>query len=177
VSGATAIEAPKNVNNISAKNAEAMYQAVMKNIAEQNIFISVAAVADYSPAKPSAQKIKKNTTSRSLELTANKDILAEVASLPNAPFCVGFAAESENLLEYAEAKRNAKKLPLMVANLVQESMGQDDAQVTLLDNKGAHPLPKTPKIELAIALLTHISHMIKKWKIKYEHYRRFKNSR
>ena len=160
VSGATSLEAPKGMNNISAKSAESMYQAVMSNISNQDIFIGVAAVADYSPVEISAQKIKKSTASRSLELTPNKDILAEVARLPNAPFCVGFAAESENLLTYAEAKRKAKKLPLIVANLVAEAMGSDENSVTLLDKNGAHPLPRAPKTEVAKLLLQHIASML-----------------
>jgi phosphopantothenoylcysteine decarboxylase / phosphopantothenate---cysteine ligase len=162
VSGATSLTAPKNVKNISATSAEAMYQVVMKNIIKQDIFIGVAAVADYSPSEPSTQKIKKSTASRNLELKPNKDILADVASLPNAPFCVGFAAETQDLISLAEQKRKAKKLPLLVANLVQESMGQDEASITLLDNKGAHPLPKAAKHVLASEILTHIFHMIKK---------------
>lgn len=160
ISGATALEVPKNVKNISAKNAKAMYQAVMANVAKQDIFIGVAAVADYSPTEQSAQKIKKTESSLKLELSKNKDILAEVASLPNAPFCVGFAAESENLLEYAEAKRKAKKLPLIVANLVTEAMGSDENSVTLLDKNGAHPLPRASKKILAIELLTHLSRIL-----------------
>jgi phosphopantothenoylcysteine decarboxylase/phosphopantothenate--cysteine ligase len=165
VSGATALNPPKNVRTISATSAENMYQAVMKNIqgfkfGPQDIFIGVAAVADYSPTKPSAHKIKKSESSLSLELSKNKDILADVASLPNAPFCVGFAAESENLLEYAEAKRKAKKLPLIVANLVAEAMGSDENSVTLLDKNGAHPLPRAPKIEVAKLLLQHIASML-----------------
>ncbi len=160
VSGATSLDAPKNVKNISATSAETMYQTVMSNISKQDVFISVAAVADYSPTKSSAQKIKKSAASRNLQLTANKDILAEVASLPNAPFCVGFAAETQDLIKLAEQKRLSKKLPLLVANLVQESMGQDEASITLLDDKGAHPLPKAAKNELASEILTHIFHMI-----------------
>jgi phosphopantothenoylcysteine decarboxylase / phosphopantothenate---cysteine ligase len=160
VSGATALEALKNITNISATSAEAMYQAVMKNIAKQDIFIGVAAVADYSPTEQSTQKIKKSASSLTLELAKNKDILAEVASLPNAPFCVGFAAESENLLEYAEAKRKAKKLPLIVANLAAEAMGSDENQVTLLDENGAHPLPRAAKTEVAKLLLQHIATLL-----------------
>ena len=160
VSGATSLAAPKSVNNIRATSSDAMYQAVMKNINKQDIFIGVAAVADYSPTKPSAQKIKKSTTSRSLELTPNKDILAEVANLPNAPFCVGFAAESENLLEYAETKRKEKKLPLIVANLVAEAMDSDENSVTLLDKNGAHLLPRAPKIEIARQLLQYVANML-----------------
>ncbi|MGB8338758.1 MAG: phosphopantothenoylcysteine decarboxylase, partial [Burkholderiales bacterium] len=82
-------------------------------------------------------------------------ILAYVASLPDAPFCVGFAAESENLHDYAEAKRQRKKIPLLAANLVQEAMGRDDNALTLFDDNGAHPLPRGPKIEQARLLIDH----------------------
>jgi phosphopantothenoylcysteine decarboxylase / phosphopantothenate---cysteine ligase len=160
VSGATALTPPANVTNISATSAENMYQAVMSNVAKQDIFIGVAAVADYTPAKSSAQKIKKNEQTLNIELTATKDILKDVASLPNAPFCVGFAAETENLLEYASAKRKAKNLPLIVANLVGESMGQDEANITLLDKNGAHALPRANKAALATSILKHISGLI-----------------
>ncbi len=160
VSGATALTAPANVTNINATSTQSMYQAVMTNISNQDIFISVAAVADYSPSKPSAQKIKKQTATLNIELQPNKDILAEVASLPNAPFCVGFAAETQNLLKQAETKRQAKKLPLLVANLVNESMGQDEASITLLDNNGAHALPRANKMVLASEILAHLSRLI-----------------
>ena len=160
VSGATSLTAPKNVKNISATSADALYLAVMANVAKQDIFISVAAVADYSPSKPKAQKIKKQAASLSIELKPNKDILAEVASLPNAPFCVGFAAETQDLIAQAEQKRLRKKLPLLVANLVSESMGQDEASITLLDDKGSHPQQKAAKNVLAVVLLTHISNML-----------------
>ncbi|MGQ0442574.1 MAG: bifunctional phosphopantothenoylcysteine decarboxylase/phosphopantothenate--cysteine ligase CoaBC, partial [Methylophilaceae bacterium] len=160
VSGATCLIAPLNIKNMSALSADAMYQAVMKQISHQDIFISVAAVADYSPAMPSAQKIKKDEASLAIQLKRNKDILAEVASLPNAPFCVGFAAETQDLLALAEQKRQAKKLPLLVANLVAESIGQDEATITLLDDKGSHILTRAAKNVLATALLTHISQML-----------------
>lgn len=160
VSGATTLNVPNRVKKISASSAEAMYQAVMTNISNQDIFISVAAVADYSPTQPSVHKIKKNASSLTLELKPNKDILAEVASLPNAPFCVGFAAETQDLVKLAEQKRIAKKLPLLVANLVNESMGQDEANITLLDQTGVHPLPRANKHVLAVKILTHISQLI-----------------
>ena len=149
-----------NVHAVYSDAAGIMYENVMKNINNQDIFISVAAVADYSPASPSTQKIKKSESALTLELKRNKDILAEVASLPNAPFCVGFAAETQDLIKLAEQKRIAKKLPLMVANLVSESMGQDEASITLLDDKGSHPQQKSAKNVLAIALLTHISKLL-----------------
>ena len=106
------------------------------------------------------KKLKKKAASLSIELKPNKDILAEVASLPNAPFCVGFAAETQDLIAQAEQKRLRKKLPLLVANLVSESMGQDEASITLLDDKGSHPQQKAAKNVLAKVLLTHISNML-----------------
>lgn len=165
ISGETSLAAPLGVNRINAKSAETMYQAVMQNIATQkldttDIFISVAAVADYSVVQTSAQKIKKSEASLTLDLKRNKDILAEVASLPNAPFCVGFAAESEKLVEHASQKRLAKKLPLIVANLISESMGQDEANITLVDDLGIHPLPRADKSTLAHEILSHICNMM-----------------
>jgi len=160
VSGITALNAIKNATNIKAESAQAMYEAVMSNIINQDVFIAVAAVADYRPVAQHHEKIKKSTSSLTLELTPNKDILADVASLPNAPFCVGFAAETENLLEYAEAKRKAKKLPLIVANLAKEALGSEENSVTLIDKNGAHPLKRTAKTEVAKLLLQHIAHML-----------------
>ena len=160
VSGITALNAITNTTNIKAESAQAMYEAVMSNIINQDVFIAVAAVADYRPVTQHDEKIKKSTSSLTLELTPNKDILADVASLPNPPFCVGFAAETENLLEYAETKRKAKKLPLIVANLVNDAMGSDDNSVTLIDKNGAHPIQQAPKIEVAKQLLQHIAHML-----------------
>jgi phosphopantothenoylcysteine decarboxylase/phosphopantothenate--cysteine ligase len=160
VSGASALNAPSNVTTIKAESADAMYNAVMSNVIKQDIFISVAAVADYRPVVQHQDKIKKSTSSLTLELTTNKDILAEVASLPNAPFCVGFAAETENLLAYAEAKRKAKKLPLIVANLAGDAMGSDENSVTLLDKNGAYPLERAPKSTIAKLLLAHVASML-----------------
>jgi len=160
VSGASALNAPSNVTTIKAESADAMYNAVMSNVIKQDIFISVAAVADYRPVVQHQDKIKKSVASLTLELTPNKDILAEVASLPNAPFCVGFAAETENLLAYAETKRKAKKLPLIVANLAGDAMGSDENSVTLLDKDGAHPLERAPKATIAKLLLSHVISML-----------------
>jgi phosphopantothenoylcysteine decarboxylase/phosphopantothenate--cysteine ligase len=160
ISGATALPAPTGVRNIAATSASAMYQSVMQNIANQDIFIGVAAVADYSPIHSQTQKIKKSEQSLTLELKPNKDILAEVASLPNPPFCVGFAAETENLLTYAEAKRQKKKLPLIVANLTSDAMGSDNNKVTLLDSNGSYPLEPAAKIEVARSILKHVADML-----------------
>ncbi len=160
VSGASALNAPDSVNAIKATSSDAMYKAVMGQVGNQDIFISVAAVADYRPSAPHVEKIKKSIASLTLALSPNKDILAEVASLPKAPFCVGFAAETEKLLDHAEAKRQAKKLPLMVANLVSDAMGDDDNTVTLLDKNGAHPLERAPKSVIADLLLKHVVSML-----------------
>jgi phosphopantothenoylcysteine decarboxylase/phosphopantothenate--cysteine ligase len=160
VSGASTLKPPVGVKFISATSADLMYLSVMQNIATQDIFISVAAVADYSPVETSTQKIKKSKSSLTIELKPNKDILAEVSSLPNPPFCVGFAAETENLLEFAEAKRQRKKLPLIVANLIGDSMGHDTNQVTLLDNKGVHALPEASKKSVAEMLLKHLANVL-----------------
>lgn len=160
VSGTSAIEPPQNITTINALSADTMYQAVMNHIHQQDIFIAVAAVADYSPTEINTQKIKKSSPLLTLALKRNQDILSDVASLPNAPFCVGFAAESENLIEYATKKRLAKKLPLMVANLVSESMGKDHANITLLDDTGVHLLPPADKAVLAHEILKHISLML-----------------
>ena len=162
VSGATSIKAPTNINNISATSANAMYKAVMQNIENQDIFISVAAVADYAPVEASAQKIKKSDDTLNLTLKRNKDILADVASLPNAPFCVGFAAESENLVNYASTKRLAKRLPLMVANHVSDAMGSDENTVTLIDDSGVYPQFKASKIDVANLILVHANKLIAK---------------
>ena len=160
VSGPTNLKQPHQVELVNVVSAAQMLDAVMQRIREQDVFIGVAAVADYRPTQAATQKLKKSEQSLTLELTPNKDILAEVARLPQAPFCVGFAAESENLLQHAEAKRKKKGLPLLVANLVQESMGQDDASVVLLDDAGSHPLPRAGKYRIAQQLLQHIANMM-----------------
>ena len=92
----------------------------------------------------------------------NPDILAEVAALPKPPLCVGFAAESENLHEYAEKKRRAKKIPLIVGNLIQHGFGGDDNTLILFDDDGQHPLPPAPKIELARQLVARIATLLEK---------------
>lgn len=160
VSGVSTQNAPMGVTTIKAESANAMYNAVMSNIIKQDIFIAVAAVADYRPVMQHQEKIKKSASSLSIELLPNKDILAEVASLPNAPFCVGFAAETENLLDHAETKRQLKKLPLIVANLASEALGSDENSVTLLDKNGAHPLERASKTTVARLLLQHIASML-----------------
>lgn len=157
VSGPTCQSAPATARRMDVTSAEQMLAAVKKELPNTDIFISVAAVADYRAINRSQQKIKKSETNITLELAPNPDILGYVASLSNPPFCVGFAAESENLHEYAEAKRRRKKLPLLAANLAQNAIGADDNELVLFDDKGSHPLPKAPKIVLARQLIQHIA--------------------
>jgi phosphopantothenoylcysteine decarboxylase/phosphopantothenate--cysteine ligase len=159
IAGKCTVTPPKHCKVISASNALAMHQTVMQQIANTDIFISVAAVADYRPANPSAQKIKKTSAPLNIELVANPDILSEVASLPNPPFCVGFAAESERVIEQAREKMLRKKLPMIVANH-SNVMGEDRSQITIIDNDGEHPLAQETKQELARLLLKHIYSVI-----------------
>ncbi len=160
ISGPVALSTPSGVNRIDVVSAAGMREAVLRELPGQELFISVAAVADYRPAEPRPGKIKKDGRAMTLELVANPDILAEVAALPEPPFCVGFAAESQNLADYAETKRRAKKLPLVVGNLVQDGLGGDVNSVTLFDALGAHPLPTAPKLDVARRIVAHIAAML-----------------
>ena len=160
VSGVNHLPAPMNVNTQYATSASAMHAKVMENIQSQDIFIGVAAVADYAPNEIANQKIKKSADSLTINLKRNPDILADVANLPKPPFCVGFAAESENVIEYASQKRIAKKLPLIVANEVISAMGSEDNQVTLIDESGNHSLQQDSKVNVAFKILEHIQNML-----------------
>jgi phosphopantothenoylcysteine decarboxylase/phosphopantothenate--cysteine ligase len=161
VSGPTALSTPLSTQRINVQSAAQMYSAVMQSVADCEIFISVAAVADYRVAQQSVQKIKKSSATLTLELVPNPDILAQVASLPNPPYCVGFAAESENLAEYAEKKRREKRLPLLVGNIAQNAIGSDDNELILFDKDGEHPLPRADKLTLARQLIQQIAQRYK----------------
>ena len=167
VSGPVQLAAPLGANVIPVTSASEMHKAVMANVAACDIFISIAAVADYTIKQPSRSKIKKSSSALTLELAPTADIVGQVALLPNPPFCVGFAAESDNLHEYAEAKRRRKKLPLLAANLVQNAIGSDDNELILFDDDGVHSLPRQSKENLAKILIQHIAKL----------YARQKNSR
>ncbi len=162
VSGPTALDKPRGAQVVDVTSTAEMLAAVQQNVAQADMFIAVAAVADYRVAQTSAQKIKKSDASLTLELIPNPDILAYVANLPQPPFCVGFAAESEMLREHATAKRNKKNIPLLAANLAQNAIGSDDNELVLFDDAGEHLLPRADKLTLARALLHHIVRMTKK---------------
>jgi len=162
VSGQTALAAPPAVTRVNVLTAREMYDAVMARAKKSDVFIAVAAVADFHVVDRKSRKIKRGDGNMTLELAPNPDILAAVAALPKPPFCVGFAAESENLDENALAKRRKKKIPLLAANLVQEAVGSDDSALTLFDDQGRHRLRRAPKIVLARQLVAHIAKMIEK---------------
>ena len=158
VSGPVAFDAPLGVDRISVSSALDMHGAVMARASSSDIFIGVAAVADYRVANAAEHKFKKDTGGLPpIELIENPDILAEVAALKDGPFCVGFAAESRNLEEYAQAKRRKKNIPLIAGNLIQDGFGGDDNRLVLFDDKGPHPLMPAPKSVLARQLVEHIA--------------------
>ena len=157
VSGPTALAAPRGLERIDVSSALQMHDAVMARVAKADVFIGVAAVADYRPKEAKPHKLKKGTGTVTLELQPNPDILATVAARKRPPFCVGFAAETENLEAYAAAKRKRKKVPLLAANLAQHAFGADDNQLILFDDQGRHELPRAPKIVLARQLVAHIA--------------------
>ena len=164
VSGPVALETPPGVARVNVRSAAQMFDAVKAAVKCSDIFISVAAVADWKVKKVSAQKIKKTGRAPVLEFEENPDILAWVAAQKNAPFCVGFAAESENLERNAKAKRAKKGVPLLAANLAQRAMGADDNAITLYDARGKHSLGRGPKLEQARKLVAHLAGMLKKAK-------------
>lgn len=157
VSGPTCLVPPVVDKLIQVVSAEDMLHAVQAEISQTDIFISVAAVSDYRMARVSQQKIKKSNKNLSIELIPNPDILMTVSSLPEPPFCVGFAAETEDLEKNAERKRRKKNLPLLVANLAQDAIGSDESELILLDDAGKHVLPKASKMEQARHLIKHIN--------------------
>jgi phosphopantothenoylcysteine decarboxylase/phosphopantothenate--cysteine ligase len=161
VSGPVSLATPAGVSRVDVRTAQEMFEAVKKSAQSCDVFISVAAVADYRVKNPSAHKLKKtNGKGMTLELEENPDILAWVAALPQPPFCVGFAAESEKLAQHAQEKRSKKHLPLIAANLAQDAIGADDNAIVLYDDDGEHPLGRGPKIELARKLLEHVAGML-----------------
>jgi phosphopantothenoylcysteine decarboxylase / phosphopantothenate---cysteine ligase len=162
ISGPTALPTPHGVTRIDVQSARQMMDAVNRTIDGQHVFIAVAAVADWRVANPSTQKVKKTEGGGAPELRfeQNPDILATVAArttLAGHPYCVGFAAESENLLEYGSAKRERKGIPLLVGNIGHHTFGADDNTIVLFDEQGHTILPRADKLTLARQLISEIS--------------------
>lgn len=159
ISGPTALPTPYGVTRVDIQSARDMHNAVLEHVDSAQVFISVAAVADWHVSNPSTQKLKKTTAGQppALEFAPNPDILAEIAQRPNAPFCVGFAAETEELIQHAEAKRRRKGVPLLAGNLVQNAMDTDTTELVLFTREGHHVLPAQPKLSAARQLISAIS--------------------
>jgi phosphopantothenoylcysteine decarboxylase/phosphopantothenate--cysteine ligase len=139
-----------------------MHDAVMAGL-PTDVFISVAAVADWRVANPSAAKIKKDSSAKppALEFAPNADILAAVAALPSPPFCVGFAAESEDVVDNARRKLASKKVPLMVANLAQDTFGADRSELFLVEAAGVTALKEDGKLAQARRLVAEIAYRLR----------------
>ena len=157
ISGPVALEPPAAAQVLRVETARQMFEAANAQANSADIFIAVAAVADYYVANSGAQKIKKEGGVPTLELALNPDIVESIAKRPNPPFCVGFAAESEKLDEHAEAKRRRKKLPLLAANLVQSAIEADDNELVLFDDEGSHRLGRSSKLDQARQLIGHVA--------------------
>jgi phosphopantothenoylcysteine decarboxylase / phosphopantothenate---cysteine ligase len=157
IAGRSAIATPRGVLRVPVVSAADMAREVFARIDACDVFVAVAAVADYTPANPQAQKLKKSTDALTITLQPTVDILATVAARPRPPYCVGFAAESQDVERLAEEKRKRKKLPLIVANRAQDALGRDDNEVTLLDDAGAQRLPRMDKLALARRIVVEIA--------------------
>jgi phosphopantothenoylcysteine decarboxylase/phosphopantothenate--cysteine ligase len=159
VSGPTALPPPHGVKTLQVQTASQMLSAVNDNLSDLDFFFAVAAVADYTPVAPKSQKMKKSGENLSLALAPTTDILASVASRDKPPFCVGFAAESDNVVEYARKKRENKRIPMIVANLATTAIGADHNEVTIIDQAGEHAMPTAPKAEVARAIVEHAARL------------------
>ena len=162
VAGPVHLPTPRGVRRIDVQTARQMFDAVVPLAPRHSVFIATAAVADWRPASLSEQKIKKNGSkvAPTFALTENPDILATVARLPDRPFCVGFAAESENLLHHAREKLERKGVPLVVGNLGPATFGRDDNTLLLVDAKGHRELASADKLTLARQLIEDIAHRL-----------------
>lgn len=163
VAGPVSLPTPRGVTRVDIKSAQNMLQAVINSAQAATIFIATAAVADWRPTAPADQKIKKDGSGKTpvLEFAENSDILASVAQSDRAKsgalFCVGFAAESENLLAHATAKRERKGVPLLVGNIGPATFGQDYNALLLVDAQGSQEIARAPKLQLARQLVAEIA--------------------
>ncbi len=166
VAGPVGLPTPRGVHRVDVRSAREMQEAVAQQVGAAQVFVSTAAVADWRPASASEQKIKKDGSGASPQLgfVENPDILAGVAQSPRARagelFCVGFAAESHDLLAHATAKRARKGVPLLVGNIGPSTFGQDDNALLLVDAEGARELPRASKTALAAQLIDDIAHRL-----------------
>ncbi|MDP2008416.1 MAG: bifunctional phosphopantothenoylcysteine decarboxylase/phosphopantothenate--cysteine ligase CoaBC [Rubrivivax sp.] len=167
VAGPVSLPTPRGVTRIDVRSAQNMLEAVMQQAPAATVFIATAAVADWRPATSSERKIKKDGSGQppQLSFTENPDILATVAQLPRAQsgelFCVGFAAESHDLEDNAQAKRKRKGVPLLVGNIGPATFGRDDNALLLVDAGGSRELARASKLSLARELVADIARRLK----------------
>ena len=168
VAGPVSLPTPRGVDRIDVRSAQNMLEAVMNRVQDATVFIATAAVADWRVAEPSVYKLKKDRSEKGnaevgpqLRFTENADILASVAQLPQATsgklFCVGFAAESHDLHENAQAKRLRKQIPLLVGNIGPDTFGQDHNALILVDESGITELPRASKLSLGRQLVREVA--------------------
>jgi phosphopantothenoylcysteine decarboxylase/phosphopantothenate--cysteine ligase len=159
VAGPVHLPTPRHVRRLDVQSAQQMHDAVLPLAAAHDVFVATAAVADWRPVCAHPHKVKKDGSGQvpAFEMTENPDILAAVARLPNRPYCVGFAAESHDLLRHATEKRLRKNVPLLVGNLGPATFGQDHNALLLVDAHGHRELPRADKLSLARALVQEIA--------------------
>jgi phosphopantothenoylcysteine decarboxylase / phosphopantothenate---cysteine ligase len=165
VAGPVHLPTPRGVRRVDVTTAQQMFDATLAVAAAHDVFVATAAVADWRPANCSDRKLKKQpgagagqtAAPPALELAENPDILAAVARLPQPPYCVGFAAESHDVLKHAREKRVRKNVPLIAANLGPATFGRDDNALTLVDAAGERELPRADKLTLARQLVAEIA--------------------
>jgi phosphopantothenoylcysteine decarboxylase/phosphopantothenate--cysteine ligase len=167
VAGPVSLATPRGVRRVDVRSARDMQAAVAQQVDAATVFIACAAVADWRPTVAADQKIKKDGSGQVPELSfvENPDILAAVAQSARAHsralYCVGFAAESQDLLANAQAKRARKGVPLLVGNIGPATFGQDDNALLLVDEAGAQELPRNSKLVLARQLIANIARRIR----------------
>ena len=159
IAGPVHLPTPRGVRRIDVETAQQMFDAVLPLTSQHEVFIATAAVADWRPAALAEHKIKKaaDLALPTFALTENPDILAAVAALPDPPFCVGFAAESQDLADHARAKLVRKNVPLIVGNLGPNTFGRDDNALLLVDAEGERAIPRADKLSLARLLIQDIA--------------------
>lgn len=159
VAGPSSLATPRGVRRIDVLTAQEMHDAVMGYVNRADVFVGVAAVADWRVANASAQKLKKGADAvpPALRFEPNPDILASVAAMPGGPLAVGFAAESENVIANAQAKRAAKGVAMIVANRAQDALASEDAELHLIDAEGVRTLPRAPKLVQAREIVATIA--------------------
>ena len=162
VAGPSGLPTPRGVRRIDVVTAREMFDAVMGYANRADVFVGVAAVADWRVVNTSPRKLKKNADAGppALQFEANPDILAAVAAMPGGPLTVGFAAESENVVANGQAKRAAKRVAMIVANQAQDALASDEAEVHLIDAGGVRALPRAPKLAQARQIVAAIAQLL-----------------